>query len=194
MAADLATLREWLKRRVTAPEFREFLAESLLGMCRIDTIPTRDLADTAAREGRVFGLLEELIRRHRLQRDKAHAFGPLPDEENAHPFSVRTDLAGGGDYQQIVGGAGVGDKELGSADVEIITCPYTGSGHKFRLVFRLRLAQRHTHDGIAFGHPGQDFLPLLLASCCQQGKNAENQGAEQRSRAGGFAHLLEKDG
>jgi hypothetical protein len=50
MTADLATLREWLKRRVTAPGFREFLAESLLGMCRIDTIPTRDLADTAARE------------------------------------------------------------------------------------------------------------------------------------------------
>jgi len=50
MAADLATLREWLKRQFTAPEFREFLAESLLGMCRIDTIPTRDFADTAARE------------------------------------------------------------------------------------------------------------------------------------------------
>jgi hypothetical protein len=50
MAEHLSTLREWLKRRVAAPEFREFLAESLLGMCRIDTIPTRDLADTAARE------------------------------------------------------------------------------------------------------------------------------------------------
>lgn len=84
MAADPATLREWLKRRVTAPEFREFLAESLLGMCRLDTIPTRDLADTAAREGRFFGLLEELIRRYgpagRLERR------PIGRDIAAHPF------------------------------------------------------------------------------------------------------------
>jgi hypothetical protein len=59
MATDLAALRQWLKQRVATPEFREFLAESLLQMCRIDTIPTRNLADTCRREGQLLGLIEE---------------------------------------------------------------------------------------------------------------------------------------
>ena len=52
MVTDLDTLKEWLKRRVTTPEFREFLAASLLRMCRIDTIPTRNLADLPSPAGR----------------------------------------------------------------------------------------------------------------------------------------------
>jgi acetylornithine deacetylase/succinyl-diaminopimelate desuccinylase-like protein len=92
MAEDLATLRAWLKRRVTAPEFREFLAESLLEMCRIDTIPTRDLADTAAREGRLLRLLEETVGRYglagRLERS------PIAHSIAGHPFYTFPHYAG----------------------------------------------------------------------------------------------------
>lgn len=95
MAAELSTLREWLQQRVTTPEFREFLAESLLEMCRIDTIPTRNLADTANREGELLILIEQLIARHglagRLERSSiSHSIA-------AHPFYTFPHYAGTAD-------------------------------------------------------------------------------------------------
>jgi hypothetical protein len=132
MATDLATLRQWLKQRVTAPEFREFLAESLLQMCRIDTIPTRNLADTCHREGQLLVLIEELIARHglagRLERSSisrtiaAHPFYTFPHYAGiADVYSGRSNLiylrdappASGIDGRTADGGAGNGGMAYG---------------------------------------------------------------------------------
>jgi len=95
MAADPATLRQWLKQRVNTTEFREFVAETLLEMCRIDTIPTRNLTDTARREGQLLSLIEKSITRHglsgRLERR------PISHGIAAHPFYTFPHYAGRAD-------------------------------------------------------------------------------------------------
>jgi len=92
MATDLATLRGWLKQRTATSEFREFLAETLLELCRLDTIPTRNLADTADREGQLLSLIEELIARYgpsgRLERSS------ISHRIASHPFYTFPHYAG----------------------------------------------------------------------------------------------------
>ncbi|UCF96593.1 MAG: M20/M25/M40 family metallo-hydrolase [Spirochaetaceae bacterium] len=95
MPDDLQTLRQWLRGRVAEKEFHEFLAGFLLELCRIDTIPTANIADTAGREGELLALIERTIVRYglsgRLERK------PIDERIAAHPFYTFPHYAGRAD-------------------------------------------------------------------------------------------------
>jgi acetylornithine deacetylase/succinyl-diaminopimelate desuccinylase-like protein len=90
--SDLQSFQQWLVQRVSEPDFREFLADTLLALCCIDSIPGPNIADTARREGEILTLLEQTISRHclagRLERT------PIPDSISRHPFYTFPHYAG----------------------------------------------------------------------------------------------------
>jgi acetylornithine deacetylase/succinyl-diaminopimelate desuccinylase-like protein len=92
---DLTSLQQFLVRRVSEQEFREFMADILLALCRIDTIPGPNIADTARREGELLTLLERTISAHglsgRLQRT------PIQDSISKHSFYTFPHYAGRAD-------------------------------------------------------------------------------------------------
>jgi acetylornithine deacetylase len=92
---DPRTLQQWLVQRVSEPEFREFLADTLLALCRIDSIPGPNIADTARREGEILTLLEQTISRYglsgRLERT------PIQDSISKHAFYTFPHYAGRAD-------------------------------------------------------------------------------------------------
>lgn len=57
----LETILEWLKWRVNRKEFKEFLCESLLSLCKIKTIPIKDIKEIAKNETFTFKIIENLI-------------------------------------------------------------------------------------------------------------------------------------
>lgn len=93
--SDLNSLQQWLVQRVSEPEFREFLADTLLAVCRIDSIPGPNIADTARREGEILTLLEQTISHYglsgRLERT------PIQDSISKHPFYTFPHYAGRAD-------------------------------------------------------------------------------------------------
>jgi acetylornithine deacetylase/succinyl-diaminopimelate desuccinylase-like protein len=93
--SDLRKLQQWLVQRVSEPEFREFLADTLSALCRIDSIPGPNIADTASREGEILTLLEQTISRYglpgRLERT------PIQESISKHPFYTFPHYAGRAD-------------------------------------------------------------------------------------------------
>jgi acetylornithine deacetylase/succinyl-diaminopimelate desuccinylase-like protein len=95
MAAESTSLREWLEQRTASSEFREYLAETLLELCRVDTVPTRNIADTASRERELLSMIEERIARHGLS-GRLEGISISPDIAG-HPFYTFPHYAGTAD-------------------------------------------------------------------------------------------------
>jgi len=93
--SDLRTLQQWLVQRVSEPEFREFLADTLLALCRIDSIPGPHIADTARREGEILTLLEQTISHYGLSGRLERI--PIQDSISKHPFYTFPHYAGRAD-------------------------------------------------------------------------------------------------
>jgi acetylornithine deacetylase/succinyl-diaminopimelate desuccinylase-like protein len=93
--SDLSTLQQWLVQRVSEPEFREFLADTLLALCRIDSIPGPNVADTARREGEILTLLEQTISRYGLSGRLERTW--IQDSISKHPFYTFPHYAGRAD-------------------------------------------------------------------------------------------------
>jgi len=93
--SDLNSLQQWLVQRVSEPEFREFLADTLLALCRIDSIPGPHIADTARREGEILTLLEQTISHYGLSGRLERI--PIQDSISKHPFYTFPHYAGRAD-------------------------------------------------------------------------------------------------
>ena len=93
--SDLNSLQQWLVQRVSEPEFREFLADTLLAVCRIDSIPGPNIADTARREGEILTLLEQTISHYGLSGHLERT--PIQDSISKHPFYTFPHYAGRAD-------------------------------------------------------------------------------------------------
>jgi len=82
-------------QRVSEPEFREFLADTLVALCRIDSIPGPNIADTARREGEILTLLEQAISQYGLSGRLERL--PIRDGIAKHPFYTFPHYAGRAD-------------------------------------------------------------------------------------------------
>jgi acetylornithine deacetylase/succinyl-diaminopimelate desuccinylase-like protein len=56
------TIADWIKNYVASEKFKDFIAGALLELCRIRTIPGKDLRETAEGEKRAFDLILRLLR------------------------------------------------------------------------------------------------------------------------------------
>jgi acetylornithine deacetylase/succinyl-diaminopimelate desuccinylase-like protein len=92
---DPQTVISWLRQRVTTREFQEFLAELLLDLCRVDTIPTGNIVDTTRREDELITRIEKALLRFGPKGTLERR--PLPDSIAGHPFYTFPHYAGRAD-------------------------------------------------------------------------------------------------
>jgi acetylornithine deacetylase/succinyl-diaminopimelate desuccinylase-like protein len=59
---EVDTIAEWVTEYVSGEEFKDFIAGSLLELCRIQTIPGKDLRQTAEGEKLAFDVIRRLLR------------------------------------------------------------------------------------------------------------------------------------
>lgn len=93
--SDLNSLQQWLVQRVSETEVREFLADTLLALCRFDSIPGPNIADTARREGEILTLLEQTISHYGLSGALERTL--VPESISKHSFYTFPHYAGRAD-------------------------------------------------------------------------------------------------
>ena len=80
----LETILEWLRWRTKQGEFKEFLSQSLLSLCKIKTVPIKDIKEIAKNETLTFKMIEKLIRSSGLP-GLVKQYPILPSIQS-HPF------------------------------------------------------------------------------------------------------------